>query len=126
MYRFAGMLLAAAAILACGRPARTTWTRRAADSTAALNPTGDPDYERQALSAFWGDMAFMNKCAPAGAPIAAPFDIYVEILPSGRTGRTLFQPETETAKCVRAYTADRRYPPPPSTFVLHIAMKFTP
>jgi hypothetical protein len=104
-----------------------TWTREKAAAAAARSRAFDSSkYERTAVQAFWGDAAFMRECAPSNGPVASPFEIYLEILPNGRIGRSLFVPETTTAKCVKERTAGRVFPKRSRAFVLQIAMSFKP
>ena len=122
----AAVLTGASAATGQRQPAAAAaWTHKEAAAAANRSEATDSvKYETSAVKAFWGDATFMRDCAPRHSSVAAPFDIYVEILPNGHIGRSLFVPETKAAKCVRDHTAGRRFPARANTFVLHIAMSF--
>jgi hypothetical protein len=84
----------------------------------------DSSYEIEAVKAFFGDGSPTRICAPPDKPAPEPFEIWLEILPDGSLGRTLFHPLTETAKCVKAQTAKRTFPKPPGKYVANIQLSF--
>ena len=134
MTRFQSLVLIAAVLNGASTAASQSqpaavapWTHKEAEAAADRSRTADStNYEMSAVAAFWGDASFMRECAPPNSPVAAPFDIYVEILPSGRIGRSLFLPETKVAKCVQDHIVGRTFPARANAFVLYIAMSFKP
>ena len=66
----------------------------------------------------------MSECAPPGAPVAQPLEVFFEVDPDGRMRYLVITPETPVAQCIRRHTADRRFPLPPQPFVVNIDLKF--
>lgn len=84
----------------------------------------DPTYEASAIAAYLGDMSVLAECAPEDPPKPKPFTIFIEVLPDGSQGETLYDPLTPGALCFAAKTKARHYPPPKATFVVEIHMEF--
>lgn len=80
----------------------------------------DSAYEMQAVKSFFGNGSALRKCVAPDGPEPEPFTIYLEILPDGRSGRSLYAPMTETAKCLQAATANLDYPKPDQAYVIEI------
>ena len=74
---------------------------------------GGSSYGGDALSAFWGDLDFMWKCAPPGRPESEALSLYLVIDEDGYLSELKITPETEIAKCILRETADRKMPKPP-------------
>jgi len=85
----------------------------------------DRPYEMVAVHAFWDDASFMTECVSRGSFTPTSFVIYFEVLPDGGLGSTLFEPLTETAKCVKQHTSHRTFPKPSGgAYVTKIEMSF--
>ncbi len=66
----------------------------------------------------------MRECAPSNAPIAEPLIIYFVVKSDGHIGKLTINPETKVAKCIMKHVSNRRFPKPPSEFVVKIDLKF--
>lgn len=58
------------------------------------------NYEREAISAFWGNAAFMRECVPPGSPIAKALTIYLIITTDGEIKKALITPNNTVAQCI--------------------------
>jgi hypothetical protein len=93
-------------------------------SRSKASTAREPEYEAPAITAFWGDTAFMRRCAPPAAPLAETFIIYVAISPSGKPTYQTAEPMTAVAQCVLSHTSARTYPRPKQEYVLSIQLRF--
>jgi hypothetical protein len=83
-------------------------------------------YETVSVQEFWADALFMKDCVPPGSPPQPAFVIYFEVLPSGRLGSMLFEPDTSVSACIRKHVAGRVFSKPPGgvAYVTKIEMAF--
>ena len=114
------------AILSLAVAAASDLTAQEMAKLAKESVTRYPDYEMTAVQAFWGDATFIKQCAPKEGALPDPFVIYVEILADGAMGRSMFEPLSTTAACIRDFTANRSFPKPPEPYMLEIQMSFEP
>lgn len=86
----------------------------------------DPDYESKVLPVFWGDAAFMTKCAPKDGPVPSGFVIWVGIGPDGSQQELLAEPDSDTSRCIQRFVKDRKFPAPPTNdCMIRIDMSFS-
>lgn len=90
------------------------------DRLAKASHKRDGAYELKAAQSFFSNGAALRSCVPPDGPSPEPFVIYLEILPDGRLGRSLYVPMTETAICLKEATANQVYPKPSETYVAEI------
>jgi len=82
-------------------------------------------YEMEAVKTFWGDVRFMQKCISlSDTSIAQPLTIYFEVKANGRMGKLVINPRNKVAMCIASNVAKRRFPEPPSEFVVRIDLIF--
>lgn len=92
------------------------------ESTSAV---GGKDYEREAISAFWGNAAFMRECISPGSPIAEALTIYLVISTDGEIKKASITPSNTVAQCIVRSTKNKILPRPDSEFVAKIDLSFT-
>ena len=90
------------------------------DRLAKASHQRDGAYEMRAAKSFFGNGSAVRRCVSPDGPSPEPFVIYLEILPDGKLGRSLYVPMTETAKCLKEATANVEYPKPAETYVAEI------
>lgn len=114
-------LLGMASFSVSASPSAGEMAARAKDSAAR-----DGAYETVSVQEFWSDALFMKECVPTGTAPPAAFVIYFEVLPDGRLGSLLFDPETKASACIRQHVADRVFSKPPGNapYVTKIEMAF--
>jgi hypothetical protein len=82
-------------------------------------------YEMKAVKTFWGDLRFIQKCISLSATsIAQPLTIYFEVKADGRMGKLVINPRNKVAMCIARNVTKRRFPEPPSEFVVKIDLVF--
>jgi hypothetical protein len=86
----------------------------------------DRAYEDRAGSALFGDRRIIDACAPRNLPPPEAFTVYVEVLPDGQLGETLFSPLTDTGRCIQDRIKNVVFPKPPARYVVEINLKFKP
>ncbi len=95
-------------------------------SKESLSTQKGRDYEMQAVSTFWGDAAFMQKCTPKAAPIPDDLDIYVIINSNGSMSDLYIFPNSTTGKCIKLNVKNRKFAVPPQRYVANIKLSFKP
>ena len=83
-------------------------------------------YANLAVGQFWGDISFMRQCAPPDSPVPESFDIFYIVTIDGAIESIHLFPETKTGKCIKENVKTRAFNKPPTKFVGHIEMEFTP
>lgn len=90
-----------------------------------VHAAGGTTYDEAVSMAFLERGKVLRECAPANAPVADPFRIFIEIKPDGSISKLHFVPETEVSRCVQGKVGEKRFPPPPlPDCVIKIGLKF--
>lgn len=82
-------------------------------------------FEMNAVQAFWGDAAFMQKCVPPDVDSPEPLVIYFEVTPDGSLGELVISPQNDVATCISEAVSERRFPNPPHEWIGKIVLSFT-
>jgi hypothetical protein len=85
----------------------------------------DAAYEMKAMPAYFGDGAFMAKCAPPGSPVSDPFTIYISVSSVGRIEDQVAYPASAVARCMINASSGRSLPAPKAALVVKLEMRFT-
>jgi hypothetical protein len=116
-------LLTACFAAATALPSAAT-TLAEMQSRAQISLALDRSYDERAGKALFGDRRIVDACAPRSLPPPEAFTMYVEILPDGQLGETLFTPQTDTGRCIQARMKGFVFPKPPARYVVEINLKF--
>lgn len=72
-----------------------------------------------------GRCSFHERVCASEGPMPEPLTIYFEVKKDGRMGALVSDPKTTVAKCIMKKVRNRRFPTPPSEFVVRIDLAFT-